>query len=46
MPIQCPIEDTTERGGLFAILREYLKHGQVLLKDQIQNLLQLGKEKV
>ena len=39
MPIQCPIEDTTERDRLFTILREYLK-------DQIQNLLQLDKEKV
>jgi hypothetical protein len=35
--IQCPIEDTTEHGGLLTIFREFLYHGRVLLEDQVKN---------
>lgn len=42
--IQCPIEDTTEHGGLFMIFIEFSRDGKVLLKGQVTNPYSLARQ--
>ena len=45
-PIQCPIEDTSEHGGLIMIFSEFLWRRKVLLGDQVSNSYSLARKVV